>query len=273
MIDFVVNQQSCTKCGQCAADCPARIIELNGSYPFITPEREAACYRCQHCLAICPVGAISILGRKPTQSLPLPGGLPTAQQMETLIKGRRSVRRYREENLDAELIQKLLEVACHAPSGMNARQVRFTVVDDRTRLSQLRDEMMERLVRLAHEEAFPPGLEFFGFFVRQWEEERIDFLFRDAPHLLVASAPLSVVTPVQDSLIALSYFELYAASQGVGAVWDGLAKGALELMPDLKQRLGIPEDHVVGYAMAFGKPALSFQRTAQLGPPQVHYLR
>lgn len=274
MIDFTVNQQSCTKCGQCAADCPARIIELNGGFPSISAEKESSCYRCQHCLAVCPVGAVAILGRKPSRSLPLAGKLPSPIQMETAIKGRRAVRQYREENLAPELIEKLLDAACHAPSGMNSRQVRFTVVDNRDKLIELRNEMMATLSRMSREGSFPQGLEFFSHFVRQWDEEKVDFLFRGAPHLVIASAPAGVATPEQDCLIALSYFELYATSLGVGTVWDGLAKGAInDLMPEYKARLGIPEDHLIGYAMAFGRPAVHYARTVQHGPALVHYVR
>jgi nitroreductase/NAD-dependent dihydropyrimidine dehydrogenase PreA subunit len=274
MIDFIVNEQTCTKCGLCAADCPARIINLDAGFPAIPTAKEASCYRCQHCLAICPEGSISILGRLPQASLPLGSNLPTPLQMETLIRGRRAVRRYREENLDPELLEMLLEVACHAPSGMNTRQVRFTLVDDRAKLIELRDAMMAGLSRLAAQDAFPPGLEFFSFFVKQWEEERIDFLFRGAPHLLVASAPPSVVSPAEDCMIALAYFELYAMSNGVGTVWDGLAKAAINnLLPEFRERLGIPEDHVIGYAMAFGRPVTRYARTVQQGPARVHLVR
>jgi nitroreductase/NAD-dependent dihydropyrimidine dehydrogenase PreA subunit len=272
MLDFTINKATCTKCGQCAADCPARVIDLDGGYPAIAAGKEASCYRCQHCLALCPVGAVSILGRNPEDSLSLAGGLPAPEAMEALIKGRRSVRNYRPENLAPELLQKLLDVACHAPSGMNTRQVRFTVVDDRQKLARLRDDIMAGLSRMAREGSFPEGAEIFGQFVTQWEENQVDFLFRGAPHLLVASAPGSVVTPLQDCLIALSYFDLYAASHGVGTVWDGLAKGAInDLLPEFKERLGIPADHVIGYLMAFGKPAVQYARTTQHGPAQVHF--
>ena len=33
-----------------------------------------------------------------------------------------------------------------------------------------------------------------------------------------------------------------------------------DLLPETRQRLGIPEDHVIGY-MSFGRPALRFHRT------------
>jgi nitroreductase/NAD-dependent dihydropyrimidine dehydrogenase PreA subunit len=271
MIDFAVDRALCTKCNQCVADCPARIITMGKGGPAIAPEQEASCYRCQHCLAVCPVGAVSILGLRPEGSRPLAGGFPDGDQMETLIKGRRSVRRYREENLEPELLQRLLDVACHAPSAMNSRKVRFTLVDDRNKLARLRDDLMAGLVRIVRDGALPPGLEFLAGFVKLWEEQRVDFLFRGAPHLLIASAPANLAGPVQDCLIALSYFELFAGSLGVGAVWDGLAKLAIcDLMPEFRGRLGIPEDHVIGYAMAFGRPAVQYARTAQHGPAEIH---
>lgn len=271
MLEFSINEETCTKCGDCAADCPARIISLNQGYPAIAPEKEEACYRCQHCLAICPTGAVSIFGRQSKDSLPLAGRFPDDFQMETLIKGRRSVRRYKEENLEPELLERLLDVASHAPSGRNIRQVRFTVVDNRKKLIQLRDELMAGLSQKIRDGSLPQGLEFFTNLVRLWEEKQFDFLFRGAPHFLITSAPANVVTPIQDSLIALSYFDLFAQSVGVGTVWDGLAKWAInDVLPESRSRLGIPEDHVFGYAMAFGRPAVEYARTVQHGPAQVH---
>ena len=268
MLSFVVDEQNCTRCGQCVADCPARIISMvDGGFPVITPGKEAACYRCQHCLAVCPTGAVSILGLKPTGSRPLQGNFPDPEQLETLIKGRRSVRRYQEKNLEPELLQHLLEVAWHAPTGVNSRQVRFTVVDDRAKLALLRGEVMTGLSRLVRDNALPEGMEFYADFVRMWEEEQIDVIFRGAPHLLIASVPQQVPSPMPDCLIALSYFELFAQSHGVGTVWNGLAKWAInDLLPEIRSRLGIPEDHLIGYVMAFGKPAVRYARTVQHGP-------
>lgn len=271
MLEFTVSEQNCTRCGQCVADCPSRIIVMTDGYPAIAPDRERLCLTCQHCLAICPTGAVSILGLKPAKSLPLTGFYPSPGQMETLIKGRRSVRRYKDENLEPELIQRLLEVAWHAPTAVNSRQVRFTLVDDREKLAAVRDEIMNGLGRLVRDNALPERLAFFADFVRLWEEKGIDILFRGAPHLLVASAPNSAPSPLPDCLIALSYFELFAQVNGVGTVWDGLAKWALtDLVPETLQRLGIPEDHLIGYVMAFGKPAVRYARTVQHGPPIIH---
>ncbi|MBJ6726856.1 nitroreductase family protein [Geomesophilobacter sediminis] len=273
MLNFNIDRQKCTGCGTCAADCPAGIISLEGGTPSIPADREKGCYRCQHCLAVCPAAAVSIFGCRPEQSLPLPGHLPDPVATETLIRGRRAVRRYREENLEPEFLRRLLDVACHAPSGMNARQCRFTVIDDRAKMVALRDELMARLSGMAQSGGFPAGLEFFQFFLAQWEEKRVDFLFRGAPHLLVVSAPQEIATPTPDCLIALTNFELYANSVGIGTVWDGLATLAInDLFPELRGRLGIPANHVIGYAMAFGRPAVQYARTTQHAPAEVHFV-
>lgn len=271
MISFIVDRKKCNSCGECVSDCPANIIAMDGAYPAIAPEKEAACYRCQHCLAVCPTAAISILGKDPALSMPINGTLPAPEQVEALIKGRRSVRHYQEENVSSALIQKLMEVAWHAPTGVNARQVLFTVVDDRAKMAKLREEIMARLSEMVANNLLPEPFARFAGIVSVWEEKRIDITFRDAPHLVIASAPKGVPTPVPDCLIALSYFELFARANGIGTVWGGLAKYAIDdLVPETRKTLGIPEDHLVGYAMMFGKPKVSYPRGVQHGPALIN---
>ncbi len=142
MLKFEIDQDKCTRCGLCAKDCPVSIIDMQAGTPAIAPEREAACFKCQHCLAICPTGALAILGKKPWDSRPLKGNLPDPDQLETLIKGHRSVRRYRDENLEPELLQRLLDAAWQAPTGHNARQVRFTLIDDKKAIARFQERTM-----------------------------------------------------------------------------------------------------------------------------------
>ena len=64
-----------------------------------------------------------------------------------------------------------------------------------------------------------------------------------------------------------------AQASGIGAVWCGLVKFVIsDLLPELRGHLGIPDDHVVGYAMAFGYPAVQYARTVQRGPADVHWV-
>lgn len=274
MLNFELDHEKCNGCGLCAADCPVAIIAMEAGLPVITAENEDRCIRCLHCFAICESGAISIHGARVEESLSLDGNLPTPEQMELLIKARRAIRNYRNENLEPALIDRLLEVAWHAPSGRNDRRLMFTVVDDRKVLARLRDEAMAVLSVLAGEGKFPPGMEFFADIVEAWQTQKIDILFRGAPHLLVVSAPYDCASPLPDSIIALATFELFAQSLGVGTVWNGLAKITIaDLVPSLRLRLGIPENHLVGYVMGFGRPVVRYARTAVRRPPMINRVR
>jgi nitroreductase/NAD-dependent dihydropyrimidine dehydrogenase PreA subunit len=271
-IRFAVDRDTCIRCGLCAADCPVRVIAMGeAGWPVVPPERETACIGCQHCLAVCPTAALSILGRRPEESTPLAGNFPEPERLETLMKGRRSVRSYRDEDLEPALVRRLLETAWHAPTGHNARQVRFTVVDDRRVLAEIRQEVLAGLGRLAADGLLPPEMAFFAGFVQLWERKGIDVIFRGAPHLLLASAPGGAGTPKEDALIALTYFELLAQSLGVGTVWNGFSAWAVgDLVPAVRRRLGIPDDHLLGGAISFGWPAIHYCRTVQHGPAIIH---
>ena len=272
MIQFQVDEERCIQCGECAADCPAGVISLD-DYPKITNEN--GCFRCQHCLAICPTGAVSILGRDPGASIPLEGNMPDPGRLETLIKGRRSVRRYSTRDLDPELIDKLLDIAWYSPTGVNAQGVLFTVVREGRVMNKLREEVMDQLAKLKDEGKLPSGFagQYLGGAVKAWQEGGMDIIFRGAPHLLITSAPKDAPCPVQDAHIALTTFQLMAHAHGVGTVWDGMFMMALSVIPGLAARIGIPENHIVGYAMAFGEPAVEYHRTVQRGPAMVNIVQ
>ncbi len=230
---------------------------------------EAACYRCQHCLAVCPQGAVSIFGLEPEDSLRLEGPWTDPDGLERLMKGRRTVRRYRQDNVSPAVIQRLLDVAWHAPTGLNTQPVLFTVIDDREKMAAFRAEVLAGLTRLVREGTMRED-DFFAGFPRQWQERGNDVLFRGAPHMVVASAPADGVSPVPDCFIALTYLELFAASLGLGTVWSGMAKNVIDnLLPKMRTKLGIPENHTIGFVLVFGYPHVHYARTVQRGPANV----
>lgn len=275
MLDFTIDLETCIGCGQCAADCPAMIISMETGVPTIASDLEQFCIRCLHCVAICSEGSVSIHGYGPRQGAPLSSEkMPKPEQLEMLIKGRRSMRNYRDENIDPQLIDKLIEVAAHAPSGHNDRQLLYTLVSDKGVLFDLREEAIAGLEKLVKEKKLPEGMDMFADIIDAWKKSGTDILFRGAPHLLVVSASDESAAPSQDCLIALTSFELYAQSHGIGTIWNGLAMLTIsELVPSLKKWLGIPEDHQIGYVMGFGYPAIQYERTIDRGKPLVNRVR
>lgn len=268
---FRVDLDACISCGQCAAVCPAMIIAMEQNIPAVSADLEQFCIECLHCSAVCSEDAVEILGYGKHKGICEPWKqMARPEEVETLIKSRRSVRNYVDKNLDPGLIDKLISVAAHAPSGHNDRKLIFTVVDDKGVLFDLREEVMAGLEKLIGAGKLPEGMEMFADIVATWKETGKDIIFRHAPHLLIVSASEESAAPKEDAMIALATFELYARSNGVGTIWNGLATLTFsELLPSLLPRLGIPEDHEIGYIMGFGFPSIRFERTIERDKPQI----
>lgn len=275
MLNFKVNEERCIQCGKCVGDCLAQCMTIEkGDFPKILDED--MCLRCQHCLAICPTGAVSIMGVDPDKSLDVKYELPTAHSMETLIKGRRSTRKYKKKALETETIHKLLETAWHAPTGGNTQGVLFTTTMNEKVTLAFRNELNTRVENMLNEsnpETENPRIAYArqAFEIRSKKDP--DFILRGAPHILIASTPKESPAGKDDSIIALTNFELLAQSMGVGTLWNGFVTWALtDFFPDLALKLGMPEDHVIGYGMCFGRPAIEYHRTVQRTPPEMNLL-
>jgi nitroreductase/NAD-dependent dihydropyrimidine dehydrogenase PreA subunit len=264
MIDFRVDAARCTRCGACVRDCPVKIITLpKDAPPAIAPQQEAACFQCQHCLAVCPTAAISILGRDPKASRPLtPSAFPSAAQMETLSRGRRSVRQYHNENVAPDLIRALLLAASHAPTGVNHRGLTFSVVDDKDAMHRLRVKTYALLEAAAAAGRIPENVELMRRAAPEWKSRGVDLVYRGAPHLLIVATDPATACPHEDVAIALANFEMLAVCAGLGTVWCGFFKMLAELLPDLKREVGLPPDHTY-YALLFGWPLVRYARTVQ----------
>ncbi|MFH1477392.1 MAG: nitroreductase family protein [Verrucomicrobiota bacterium] len=265
MLQFTVNEKLCTRCGLCAADCPTRIIVQAGkALPSIRPDQEALCLQCQHCLAICTTAAISILGKNPANSLPLAAdSFPAFDQMARFVRGRRSIRQYKDENADPALINQLLAVLANVPTGVNNRRLTFAVIDDRTVMHRLREKVLAALAALGKAGRIPERFKYLLEAPPAYYEHKVDIIFRGAPHALVVSAPADAPCPGEDVALTLAYFELLAQSAGLGTVWWGMFKMFLELLPDMKALFGLPPRHRYYYGMLFGIPAIHYPRTVQ----------
>ena len=264
MIQFKVDQAKCIRCGQCVLDCVSQIIERTGdAVPFIRPENEENCIRCQHCLAVCPSAAISIFGRDPADSIRLTAkSFPKLDKMTNLVWGRRSVRRYRDENVDPKLLQQLLAALGNAPTAVNRMALTVSVIDDKDVMQRFRVKTLNALVEAVKAGRVPEQHAYLVQAVPAWFDQKVDVIFRGAPHMLIVSASPESFCPPEDVNLALAYFELLAQSAGVGTVWCGLAKMALELLPELKKDVGLTPGHYY-YTMLFGMPAVRYPRTVQ----------
>lgn len=261
-IELKIDRDKCIRCGLCVEKCVNRVLSMGkeGGYPEEAEDGGSArCIHCAHCVMICPEGALSIDGISP-DSCPAPGIFPDPERMRDLLRGRRSFRHYKRENVPQETLRELLDAMRFSPTGVNNHRLHFAVVDNLESMDTLREytnskvlELLEKAPDSAPAMKFAPS--------KQAILKGEDPIFRRAPHLLLVSSPEDAPCAEIDPIIALSYFELYAQSRNIGTLWCGRAMSAFHsAAPEVFRFLGIPEHYRPGYAMLFGIPEFGFQR-------------
>jgi nitroreductase len=223
------------------------------------------CWKCEHCLAVCPKGAVSIFGHKAEDSLPPAPVAESEKVIDSLYANRRSCRRFLNRNVPAEIIDDMISRLANAPNGGNKQQVEFTVIDDKEQMERFRRVAYREMDRLASEGVYPKGFDEPSYNdLKRWESTvRPDMLFCGAPHILIPHAPLGKGEPVQDVIVAGTYFEIMCASRGLGAIMMTFPLDTLDNMPEIKKMLGIPDDHYIGMVIGFGYPQIKYARGVQ----------
>jgi len=82
-------------------------------------------------------------------------GLPSPESVLALLKGRRSIRRYRPDPVPDELVEQLLEAGRWAPSASNRQPWAFIVIRDAAIRRQVAQHAAYYFVRWAHVEEAP----------------------------------------------------------------------------------------------------------------------
>jgi nitroreductase len=228
--------------------------------PQFSKDGEKRCLKCQHCLAICPTGALSIYNKSPQSSDAISN--PNPDEILNLIKSRRSVRKYKPQNLDKQRLDKLKDMLKWCPTGCNYHKLHFSFIDDIEVMDDIRNNTNTKLINLLSSKM---GDIIFKKFKRYEDvlKSGEDVIFRGAPHMLVVSTPKSAPCKDVDPIIALSYFELYAQSLGIGTLWCGFALYCFKLFPDLCEYLKVPDGYKVSYVMLFGDSDVEYKRTTQ----------
>jgi Fe-S-cluster-containing hydrogenase component 2 len=259
-MNFKVDSEKCKKCDFCLEDCPRGIItKKDNEPPFIRPGLEDNCLECQHCLAICPTGAISIFNHDPAaQNILNKDTLPSLKQMATFIRGRRSVRRYKKDNVPTILINKLLSCLANAPTGCNDRDLTFILIDNITTMQNITAKTVKTLEEKINQGTTVP--DFLKEGITAYRKDGNDQFFRNAPHLLIVSAGEKATCPTEDIVLTLAYFELLAQSAGLGTLWCGYLTFILEAVPELKPTFGLNTSQKY-FGLLFGYPMRKYSRT------------
>jgi ferredoxin len=270
---FKLDKSKCIKCGKCINVCSGQVLEMDSDgYPKMKDfERFGwrGCWRCEHCLAVCPKGAISIFGKNPEDSL-LPPSENMGDEMQKLIVNRRSCRRFIDENVDPTIIDKIIKALESAPTGGNACNVEYTIIDDKKRVKEIWQVAYPKMEELAKKHIYTHSFSDFYYKIMKKSESTIrkgDLLFCGAPHLFIAHEKCVgkwADDAVSDCNIATAYFELIANAYGLGTIIMSYPAEVLEeLAPEAREMLGIPKDHYMKLIVGFGYPEIKYARGVQ----------
>jgi len=158
------------------------------------------------------------------------------------IRNRRSVRKFRPEQIKDEDLNMILEAAVWAPSGHNTQPWHFLVVQDREKI----DEMSEKNLKLMAESETE--------WIRKLAEKEGYHLFHRAPTVVIVSGKEQrdgVLFPLADCSAAIQNMLLAAESINIGTCWVGLT-AFLFGIPEEVRKLGIPEEYHPLYSVCIG---------------------
>jgi nitroreductase len=164
-------------------------------------------------------------------------------ELSKCIKGRRSVRVYRDMQVPKKTVEAIIEAGAWAPSGMNSQPWRFIVIEDRDTIDRLSRKTKEILLR------------------QEWSESFKHLLLTDADTIFYG-APLLILVCVKKSeewksvnlldcgLAAQNMF-LKAYDMGLGSCFIGFGN-FLNAEPGFLAEAGVPEDHELIAPLIFG---------------------
>ncbi|MBQ9159431.1 MAG: nitroreductase family protein [Erysipelotrichaceae bacterium] len=271
--DFQLDRSKCIRCEKCINTCAGMVLKRGeDGYPYMKEFDRfgwRGCWRCQHCLAVCPQGAISIFNKKPKESLP-PVPDEMGDYMERLVTNRRSCRRFLKKDVDQKIIDRILSAMSAVPTGGNAMEVEYTIIDDKERVKAIRDKaypvMEEKAKKHIHTHSFS---DFYYWKMKESEDSirKDDLLFCGAPHLFIAHCKCTgkwAEDAKADCILATAYFELLCNAFGLGTIIMSYSAEVLnELAPKARKMLNIPLDHYTGLIVGFGYPEIRYARGVQ----------
>ena len=167
--------------------------------------------------------------------------------MEALdaILSRRSIRKYRDENVREEAVERLLRAAMSAPSAGNQQPWHFVVIDERDILEKVKDVNPYGWI-------LKPIIQPIG--------------------VLICAEPALEKFPgywVQDCSAAAENMLLAAHAMGLGAVWTGIYPME-DRVKGFRELLGIPEDVIPMALIVVGHPAEEKGPAGRFLPNRIH---
>lgn len=261
---MIVDNEKCVGCGLCVKDCFVKDIKLVDNKAKI---RNIACFKCGHCIAICPKGAVSTDEYK-MEDVKEYNENEFKIESETLlnfIKFRRTTRKFKDKEVEAEKIAKIIEAGRFTQTATNSQNVSYIVVKDN--IDQLKEMVLESLKLKGEEilknlnEQTRPFKRYAQMWIKMYEEYKEnpklnDRLFFNAPALILVVSEHSV-----NATLASSNMELMTNALGLGTFFSGFFTLAAQGNQEIRNLLELEDNKEIVTCMIIGYPDVKYFRT------------
>lgn len=172
--------------------------------------------------------------------------------LDTILH-RRSIRKYRPEQVADDILQQIIEAGRYAPSGGNNQTCHFLVIQNPAVLSELKKLATQEFAKM---EIAGDTYKSIKNSILLSRSGHYDFTY-NAPTLVVVANRKGYGNAIADSAVAIENMMLAADSLGVGSCWINQLHwlDENEAVRQYLLTLGLSENETVCGGVSFGYPA------------------
>ncbi|MBT3980671.1 MAG: 4Fe-4S binding protein [Bacteriovoracaceae bacterium] len=275
-----IDKESCINCTICYEICPDYVFSVDEvEKKDVTVRFADHCCICGHCVSMCPIGAVT------HDTLPCDDFVKISKpeikplDLQNLIFSRRSVRKYKDKQVEKETINQLIECAAHAGSAGNVQTEGFIVLNDKSFLKKLELVVVDSLwhggvkffkgkglIQKFLSKRFGAKLtyqyqKYHKLIVRRRENnEEEGMIFRNAPAVIAIHGLKANYLAQTNSAIALRNIELMAQTLGLGTCHVGFLVTASNMRTrKINKMLGLDNKRKIYGALMIGYPKYKYK--------------
>lgn len=260
---MIVDNEKCVGCGLCVKDCFANDIKIVDEKAKV---RNIACFKCGHCIAVCPKGAVSTdeYNMEEVKAYNETEFKIDSEALLNFIKFRRTTRQFKDKDVEAEKISKIIEAGRFTQTGSNSQNVSYVVVKDK--IDELKELVFENLKIKGEEilnnlnEQTKPFKRYAQMWIKMYESykenPKNDRLFFNAPVVILVVSDSQV-----NASLASSNMELMTNALGLGTFFSGFFTFAAQGNEKIRELVELEENKEIVTCMIIGYPNVNYVRT------------
>lgn len=182
-----------------------------------------------------------------------------------MIKTRRSVREFKQDQIPDDEIKFLIDCARYAPTGFNTQPWSFLVIKNKDAMRKISESGKKSMIPLLEpmKDSSQKARDFLVFLKTKGTD-----MFYNAPVLVIILGNKSAPTVDFDCSMAAQNMMLAAHSKGIGSCWIGGVLPAL-MNEELLKELGAPDGYKAIAPLIFGYPKSKTSMPEKIEPKVV----